>query len=201
MWIIAVIVIGSLIVLGILLLSIPFDLAVELEVYGKPRLSVKWAWFFGWLGKEIKFGRRAPKQKKARRKYGLVKTVKRIQSAAKIIQTRGLIGQIFRLIKRIFHQLKIKRLEGEWYVGLDDPDETFYLFMLTEPINQLLNYSTDYPVSIHSSFIEPRFEGYLRSDLRLYPIRLIPPLMQFVFSVPTLRVIKQVVAVRWRRNR
>ncbi len=201
MWIIAVIVIGSLVVLGILLLSMPFDLAVELEVYGKPELTVNWAWSFGLIKKRMKIRRTPSTKKKPRQKQGLIKTIRRIQSASGIVRTKGFLGQVIKLAQRIFHRIKIKRLETEWFIGLDDPEATFYLFTLTEPVNRLVNYSLPYSINIRPSFIEPGLQGYLRTDLRLYPIRMVPPFLQFVFSRPTLRVIRHVVGSRWRRNR
>jgi hypothetical protein len=200
LWIIAVIIIGSLVVLGILLLSIPIDLAADFDSLGKPRFTMNWAWFFGLITRDIKFKKRDPKRKKPPRKTGLLKIIGRIRSGSNIILTRGFVVQVLRLVKRIFRRIKIRYLEAEWHIGLDYPDETFYLFVLTEPINRLLNYSLPYPVSIQPSFSGPCFEGHLRVKVRFYPVLLVPLLMQFVFSVPTFRVVRQVVVARWRRK-
>jgi len=205
LWIIAVIVIGSLIALVILLLAIPFDLAMALDVHGQTQFDLSWGWFFGLVHKKLKFKKRVPEtikpQPQPKPKAGLKKTAARIRSVVSIIKTRGFTGQIIRLIKRTFHQLKIRKMEGDWKIGLDDPYETFYLWALTKPINHLLNNTLHYSINIGTDFSEPGIEGYLTAELRLYPIQLVPPLFQFVFSAPTFRVLKRVLAGRWRRNR
>ncbi len=208
MWIIIVIVIGSLAVLGLLILSIPFDLVVDLNTNNQPKLAVNWEWLFGLVKREIKFGRPASKRKKSREKlqekprdrFGLIKMMRRTQSILKIIKTRGFFDQIFKFLRRIIHQIKIRRLESEWYIGPDSPDEAFYLFALTEPLNMVIHNWVSHPVNIQPSFVEPGINGYLRIDLRIYPILLFPPLILFVFSIPTLKVIRQVIAARWRRH-
>ena len=208
MWIIVAGIIGGLAVLLVLLLSMPFDLAAGLDYHGRLKYSLKWAWAFGLVSREVRFRKRAPakpakpkKPGKARKKSGLKTTLDRIRFALDLIRTRGLLGHIGRLARRTLRRLNIRRLEAEWFVGLENPDETFYLFMLTEPFNRLLNYRVPYPVSIRPCFIEAAFEGYLELELRLFPIRLALPMIQFVFSVPVFRVMRKVVTAWWRRNR
>jgi hypothetical protein len=206
LWIIAVIVVGSLATVAVLLLSMPFDLALETDFHGRLKYALKWSWSFGLIGRDVKFKRGAPRKpqktarKKPRQKAGLRKTGIYVRLALDIIRIRGLLGHIIRFIKRICRRIKIKRLESEWELGLGDPDETFYLFMLTEPINRLLNYTVPYPVSIRPSFTEAVLEGYFNCTLRVYPIRFFIPVMQFIFAVPTFRVIMKVISARWRKN-
>lgn len=187
--------------LGILILSIPFDLSFRFEFYGKPKFDLRWAWFFGLLSREVKPGKRKPKKPRARRKFELSQTIERIRAASEFLQIKGLITQFIRLIKRTFRRFKIRELEVEFHVGLDDPSETFYLFAITEPLNRLLNHLQPYPISIRPSFVEPIFEGYAHGSVRIYPIRLAPPLVQFIFSPPVFKLIRKMVAARWKRNR
>jgi len=203
-WIILLSVIGGLIILGILLFSIPFDLSWKLEVYGKPKASLRWSWLFGLLDKEIRTGKRAPKKpkkKKARGKLNVRKAIAGIRQGSDYLRIKGLVSQFIRFMKRALRRIQIRRLEAELRVGLDDPADTFYLFAITEPVNRIINYSLPYPVSIQPSFIEPIFEGYFYGTIRIYPVRFLLPLAQLIFSVPVFRLIKKVVASRWRRNR
>ncbi len=201
-WIILLSVIGGLIVLGILLLSIPLDVSWRLEVYGRPKSIFKWTWLLGLLSKEIKAGKRAPEKKKEKPhgKFEISKAVKRIRQASEFLRIKDLISHVIKFSGRILRRIRIRGIEAELRVGLDDPADTFYIFALTEPVNRILNYSSPYPISIQPSFLEPVFEGYCSGSVRIYPIQMVLPALQFVFSVPVFRVIKKVVADRWRRD-
>ncbi len=200
-WIIVVSIIGGLILLGILVLSIPLDLAWRLEIYGKARFYLRWRWLFGLIDQEFKTRRQPAKKKKSHGKFNFKKTIQRLRKAGEFMQIKGLLKQLGRFFKRSFRCLKIKHLKAEFNVGLDDPAETFYLFALTEPINRILEFTQPYPVRVEPSFVEPIFEGFFEGDLRLYPIQLVPPALQMIFSLPTFRVIRKVISLRWRKNR
>jgi hypothetical protein len=166
-WIIVVSIIGGLIVLGILLLSIPIDLAFQFEFYGQAKFNLRWSWLFGLLSRDVKPGK--PKLKpKPRRKFSIWRTLRSIRSASENLWTKGLMTQFFRLIKGVFRQFKIRNLDINFHVGLDDPSETAYLFALTEPLNRLLAHVQPYSVSIQPSFVEPVFEGYAHGSVRVY---------------------------------
>ena len=178
-WIIVLAIIAGLVVLGILLLSIPFDLKFQLEVYGKPEFHLRVGWLFGLLAREIKPRPRVPSKKPARRKLGLGRVLAGLRQASGFWRIKGLMRQFWRFIRDIFRCFKIRKLEADFLVGLDDPSETFYLFALTEPFNRLWNHYQPYPVTIRPSFIEAAFEGYLQGVVRVYPITLIPPMLRF----------------------
>jgi hypothetical protein len=200
-WIIVVAIIGGLIVLGILLLSIPFDLSFRFESYDERKFELRWAWFFGLLSRDIKPGKRNPVKPQARRKFELGRILQRIRTTSEYSRIKGLITQVLRLIKRVFRTFKIRELEAEFRVGLDDPSENFYLFAITEPFNLLVNNLQPYPVSVHTSFVGPVFEGFAHGSMRIYPIRLVLPMAQFIFSAPVFRLVRKMVAARWKRNR
>jgi hypothetical protein len=111
LWIIAVIVIGGLVVLGGLLLSIPFDLAFKLEVYGKSQLYLRWYWFFGLLSRELKT-EKPPLEKKpaVRRRFNLTGTLRSIRTGLELMRTRGLMRQFWRLMKGLFRSISIRNL-------------------------------------------------------------------------------------------
>jgi hypothetical protein len=200
-WIIVLAVIGGLLLLGIILLLIPLDLSWQLEVYGKPRSRLRWAWLFGGISREIKPGQRAPQKEKTQRKIGISQVIKGIRIFLDFLRIKGLINQLQKFMKGAFHSIKIRDLEAWLHVGLDDPAETFYLFAATEPINRIFDYTLPYPVHIQPAFEEAVFEGYFNGAIRVYPIRLIPPLAQLVFSAAAFRVVRKVVVYRWRRSR
>jgi hypothetical protein len=200
-WIIVVSVIGGLFLLGILVLSIPLDLEWRFEIYGKAQFHLRWSWLFGILEREFKSRRQPSKKTKSRGKFNFNKTLERLRKAGEFMYIQGLLKQLVRFAKRSFRCLKIKHFEAEFNVGLDDPAETFYLFALTEPVNRILEFTQPYPVRVEPSFIKPAFEGYFEGNVRLYPVQLIPPALQMIFSSPTFRVIRKVISLRWRKNR
>lgn len=203
MWIVIAAVIGGLILLVVLITAIPLDLAWRLEVYGRPRLSLKWSWLFGLLSREIKTRKRAPRKPRtpAKRRFHPKKTAEGIRAALGYLGIKGLIRQIVRLTGSILHRLNIREMQAEFIVGLDNPADTFYIFALAEPVNRILDNFQPYPVNIIPSFIEPVFEGYCTGKVRVYPIRLAPPVIRFIFSLPVLKVLAKVISTRWRRKR
>jgi hypothetical protein len=200
-WIIVVSIFGGLIVLGILILSIPFDLAFQFHFYNKPDFSLRWSWIFGILSRDLKFGKLRPKKPRHRQKFALIEIIDGVRAGSQFLQIKGLIGCFIKLIKGIFRAFKIRDLDIEFQIGLDDPSETFYIFAIAEPFNWLLSRVQPYPIRIRPSFIGPIFEGFARGSIRIYPIMLMPPMFQFVFSRPVLKLIRKIVAKKWRRNR
>jgi hypothetical protein len=199
-WIIVVSVIGGLIVLGTLALSVPLELAWRFEIYGKARFHLRWSWLFGLVGREFK-SRQPAKKSKTRSKFNLSKTIQNLRTGGEFLRVDGLLKQLIRFFKRSFRCFKIKHLEAEFNIGLDDPTETFYLFTLTEPVNRILEITQPYNIRIQPSFAEPVFEGFFRGKLRVFPVQLVPPALQLIFSAPTFRVIRKAILLRWRKNR
>jgi len=205
LWIVVAAVIGGLILLVVLITAIPLDLAWRLEIYGKPRLSLRWSWLFGLLSREIKARKRAPGKPRprtpAKRRFHPKKIAEGIRTALDYLGIKGLMRQIIRLTGSILHSLNIREMQAEFIVGLENPADTFYIFALAEPVNRLLDNFQPYPVNIIPSFIGPVFEGYSTGKVRVYPIRLAPPVVRFIFSLPVLKVFARVISTRWRRKR
>lgn len=195
--------IAGFIVLVLLLLSVPFDLAMRLEFYGKPDLHLKWAWLFGLVSKGIEASKRHVSKKKPEKKhkFDITRTLSRVRIAADYMRIEGLIQQLALFMKRVFLRIHVQKLEGEFYAGLEDPAETSYIFFtLIQPINLLLSESLPCSMAILPSWVGPTFEGRIRAELRVYPIRLAGPLLQLLFSRTAFRTIKTTVLLRWKRK-
>ena len=133
MWVVAIL--ASLAGLVILLLCVPLDMALRMDVYGRPKFSLRLAWLFGLVSKEIRKGKKKPEEKK-RVAEGKPKPRKRrvkARTVFEILQTRGLLGQFKRLLKDIFSRLKIRDLIVNLRVGLDNPADTGLLFAIIGP--------------------------------------------------------------------
>jgi hypothetical protein len=154
------------------------------------------AWLFGLVSKEItRAKKKKPKEKKRK---GRIKA----RTIFKILRTRGLLGQLRRLLWDIFRQLNIRDLRVNFRVGLDDPADTALLFALIGPATFFLGSSRVHEIRIEPSFEdEVVFEGYLHGAVRLVPIQLATPILRFVFSLAAIRAVKVLVLTKWKRKK
>ena len=202
MWV--VIALASLAAIIIFVLCIPLNAVLDIDIYGRPKFRLRLVWFFGLFSRGITKGRKKPKEEK-RIAEGKRKRKKRKINARtifKILRTRGLLGQIKRLLRDILKCLKIRDLRADFRVGLDDPADTGLLFALIGPTIFFLGSSRVHEIRVQPSFEdEAVFEGYLHGAVRLVPIQLVMPLLRFVFSLATLRLIKILVLAKWERTK
>lgn len=202
LWI--VVAIAGFIVFVLLLLSVPFELVMQLEVYGKPDLRLKWTWLFGLVSKGIEGKKRrlSPKRRRKKRKFELIRILNGIRIAADYVGIEGLIKQLALFIKDVIRRIQVRKLEGEFYTGFEDPIDTSYLFFtFIQPVNLLLSRSQPYAIAIMPSWVGPTFEGRMRAEFRIYPVRLAQPLLRFMLSRTALRGIKAAVLFKWKSKR
>ena len=202
MW--AILILASLLVLIVFAFSVPLDVSACVDVYGRPKFRMRLAWLFGLVSKEITKKEKKPEYKKEAGN-GKRKPRKRgpgAKTILKILRARGLLGQIKLLLKGILRLPRIKDLEADLKVGLGDPADTGLLFALIGPATFFVGSSFPNQIKVQPSFAdEAVLEGSLHGTLRLRPIQLIPPLLRFVFSLPTIRVAKILVVTKWRRKK
>ena len=194
MWVVATL--ASLAVVIVLVLCIPLDAVLHIDIHGRPKFQMRLAWLFGLVSKEItRAKKKKPKEKKRK---GRIKA----RTIFKILRTRGLLGQLRRLLWDIFRQLHIRDLRVNFRVGLDDPADTALLFALIGPATFFLGSSQVHEIRIEPSFEdEVVFEGYLHGAVRLVPIQLATPILRFVFSLATIRTVKVLVLTKWKRKK
>ena len=194
MWVVATL--ASLAVVIVFVLCIPLDAVLHIDIHGRPKFQIRLAWLFGLVSKEItRAKKKKPKEKKRK---GRIKA----RTIFKILRTRGLLGQLRRLLWDIFRQLHIRDLRVNFRVGLDDPADTALLFALIGPATFFLGSSRVHEIRIEPSFEdEVVFEGYLHGAVRLVPIQLATPILRFVFSLATIRTVKVLVLTKWKRKK
>ena len=196
--------IASLVALVIFVLCVPVGLALRMDASGRPRFSVRLAWFFGLVSTELKEEKKKAKveERKAEGKKEREHGKGNARLVFEALRTRGLLKRLFRLLRDILSRLKFKELGGDLRVGLDNPADTGLLFAFVTPTSLLLNSSSLYDIRVQPSFAEGAvFEGYLYGAVRVWPIQLIPPLTGFVFSLPVVRAVKAVVVTKWKRRK
>ena len=202
MWVIAIL--AGLVGLVILALCVPLDAALSIDTSRRPRFRLKMTWFFGLISKESGREKKKPEEKIEVTKEKRKKKKRRIKFSTilKILQTKGLLPQFVSLLKGILGQLKIKELAVNLKLGLENPADTGFLFSLIGSITPFLSLPSRYQLKVQPSFYdEAVFEGYLRGVLRLQPIKIVGPMLRFVFSLATLRVVKTLVLSKWKRKK
>lgn len=194
MWVIAVI--GGLLALFIFLLWVPLDFILNAEVYERPQVRLKFSWLFGLISREISGQKRKPAEGRKKRRLGNIVTV------FKVLGTRGLPGRIKTLVKEVLSCFRFRDIVADFQVGLGDPADTGLLFAVLGPANVFLGSSHLHQINFQPSFGDDVvFEGYSRGRIRLRPVRLVPPVIKFVFSLPAARAAWAIVSSKWRRKK
>jgi hypothetical protein len=181
----------------LLVFSIPLDLSLRLDANGSIRFQSKLVWLFGLLSNRIgrKEKKKKVKQKKVKDKKGGV------NKALLFLRTKGLLKQVRVLIKDIFNSVSIRRLKANLIIGLDNPADTGLLFAYIGPASIFLNHSRKYSISIEPSFEdEAILKGYIHVVIRLIPIRVVIPLLKFLFSLPILRIVKALLVSKSKKK-
>jgi len=189
--VLAVYIIAGIILLLILMLSIPVELVFDLEIPGEAKPRVRVGWLFGLVWKEIRRRKRKPKRKKKRS----------LKPFLSLLRTRGLPGNLLKLARQILSRVKVRQLDADLRVGLDDPVDTGMLWSVMWPALVSLNSSGPVKVRIEPSFAEPALEASVHGRIRLFPIEIVGSLLGFVLSPAGLRAARLMVVSRWRQRR
>jgi len=109
LWIIATL--AGLAALIIFALSMPLDLRLHIDTYGRPRFRIRLSWFFGLVNKEITKKEKKPEDKNKTAKLEQKPKEKRLGTRIilEILRTKGLLSQIKILIKDIGFNNKNKK--------------------------------------------------------------------------------------------
>ena len=200
MWV--VITLASLAAVIILVLCIPLNAVLHIDVHSRPKFQVRLVWLFGLVSKEVTKGKKDPEEEKRvaedKRKPGKRKI--KVRTIFQILRTKGLLKQLKRLLQDILKCLKIRDLKVNLRIGLDDPADTGLLLALIGPATFFLGSSRVHEIRVQPSFEdEAVFEGYLHGAVRLVPIQLAIPFLRFAFSLAAIRAAKTLVLTKWKR--
>ncbi len=198
MWIAVTLI--SLALLIILVLCVPIDVAFYICTHTSHKFRIRLIWLFGLVDKELEKGKEKTEKKiikdKQRHRGGISAS-----TIFQILKTKGLITQLKQLVVDIFNCFKIKRLGADLVIGLDNPADTGLLFAIAGPVNNFLSSYFHYDISLQPSFDnEATLKGDLHGVIRSWPIRFIRPITRFIFSLPAFRVVKTLVATKWKRK-
>ena len=202
MWVVAVL--ASLtVVLLILILLVPVDMVLHIDVHGRPKFHLRYSWLFGLINKEVRGGKKRSvgKGKVVEGKRKVREKTRGIGSVFKILRSRDLVKKIKNLLKDIFSSIKVRDLVVDLRIGLDNPAETGLLFAFIGPAVLFLHPRFPHRIMVEPSFGETVFEGYSYGKVIMQPIRLVVPFLKFFLSLAVIRTIKALVLSRWKRKK
>lgn len=184
---------ASLAALITIALSVPLDVVLDIDIHGRLNFKVRLVWLFGLVDREMR-GRKKPEREKL--EWG-----KGARAIFKIMRIKGLPAQLKRLLMGIIRNVRFRKVEADFRVGLDDPADTGLLFASIGPAVQYLDYFTRHRIRVQPSFDEAVIEGWLSGGMRVLPIQLVPTFIRFAFSLAMLRILKAMVLSKWKRKR
>jgi len=188
-WILAT-VLGVLIVI-ILLMTVPIDLAFTVEKDVAFRSKVRVGWMFNLIGKDVERKKKPEKEKPRKKK-------RRIKPLIAMLRARGFLRRLLRLVGDIVRISHVRDFRLDLRIGLSDPAETGMLFGAIAPVLVQLRTFIPLDIQILPDFEQAGLQGYVKGDLRIFPIQLIFVGMLFALSPATIRAIKSMV-LAWRK--
>lgn len=204
MWV--VVALCALVALTALVLSVPVDLGLRVDVYGRPVAGVTFEWLFGRVKRSFRSG--GKREDSARATTGQVQTSE--ENAKKkrrppalgqsrfivsIIRTRGLGQSLGRLLRRLVRHVRVTSVSADFRIGLDDPCDT--ALVVGTQSAAMMTVSKGRQFRLEPAFEgAPVLEGAAIVRIRLFPVTLLFPVLAFLLSPSTWRVF--VTLIRWK---
>jgi hypothetical protein len=161
------------------------------------------SWFFGLINRELSEEQPpaeavAPASKTTGKKPPSIRSM---ITFLKILKTKGLVKQLFRLIRDIVRLPRWQYLLADFQVGLGNPADTGLLFAFIGPATALFQSSFPGRLRLEPDFTdEVVLDGHVSAKVRLRPLRLAPPVLRFTCSTATIRAAWQMVGEKWKQR-
>jgi hypothetical protein len=197
LWVIAVLV--GLAILLFLVLCVPLDMILRADVYGKPKVKLRFSWLFGLVSKEITGEKEKPAEKRKAAKGKKKRRWEDTKVIFRILRTKGVLRRLKELRKDVFSCLSFRELVADFKIGLGDPADTGLLFAIIGPATVFLGSSHSHQIRVEPSFGDDAvLQGHSHGTVRLHPIRLVPPFLKLAFSLTAIRVVKTLISSKWK---
>ncbi|MBN1324383.1 MAG: DUF2953 domain-containing protein [Methanotrichaceae archaeon] len=159
---------------------IPIDLRLRLA---QGRAMVRLGWLFGLVGKDMATERNMAQALEDEEEQGNEEPVK-WKEMLEILRDPGIAARIWRLARGCLGGVQIRDMKGTIRVGLADPAETGILLGYLYAVAGALSID----LCIEPSFDLECLDGTAEGTLRLWPYRLIAPILSFLASAKVLRM-------------
>ena len=193
----ALLILLLLFILLALLLLAPIDLEGRVSIGGdRPETRMRIGWLFGRLHKDVsRSDEREPSEKgeeqAPEKGEGEVEEDKKPKGgrsspriALEVLRTEGFLGNLARLLRGLFGAIQARSLKIDIKLGLPDPAETAEAVGLLWAAMIPLEALTPVSAKIEPSFSEETLAGSAEGRMRIWPIKIIPPLIVFLLSPP-----------------
>jgi hypothetical protein len=195
--------------LVLLLLAVPIDVDYNYNSLEERRSVLLIVWLFGLVkvdatGQEKKQKITRPKRKfkaeqkpkRRRTKRGKEEKIRSLKRAWSVLSSEGFIRHILRFILNLFRQINIRTFHLSIRFGLDDPADTGQLFGVIAPFALCLQAFPFTTIRIQPVFTGVTLHRYFKVQVRIVPIRIIWVLTRFIFSLKTLRAVREFITAR-----
>ena len=186
----------------IVLLAVPVDVTVSVQRYNTLRGHIIIAWLFGLVRYSSKTETEKPSARKACREKApseapepkpeeqpqrKAKKDRGIQHALTVLQTRGFVGRILKLIVHLFKLIRIRILTIQGRIGLGDPADTGRFWGMVSALAGALALAQHVILALEPDFERAIFEIDGQGIFRIIPLQVIIILALFILSPPTIR--------------
>ena len=191
----ALYIVAGIILFIVFVLSIPVELAFELAVREETKSRARVGWLFGLVWKDIGREKKKPRKKPRKKKKRSMKPF------LDLLRTEAVRSGLLKLIRKILRCFKVRQLDADLRIGLDEPADTGMLCALLYPVLATFSLPSPVRVRFEPSFSEPALEIDLRGWVRLFPIQMVGSLLQFALSQAGWRTIKSMAVSGWKSKR
>lgn len=194
----ALYILAGILLVIVLVLSVPVDLTFNFKTGGDGKGMLRVEWLFGLVGKNL-----LPRKKELAKKPKKLKKAKKrdLKTLLSVIRTKGVLAGSIRLVRRMLTGFRVRQLDVDLRVGLDDPADTGIMYAVLWPLMLRPGLFGLVTFRIEPVFEEPVFEAALRGEVTIVPAQMVANLLRSVFSLVGLRVIKLMVVSRWKRKK
>ncbi len=200
---IALYAVGGVVLLAVLLLSVPVDVAFAVGAPGDRKARVRVGWLFGLVGRDISSRRKRP----APARVGVRRARRRRKSRRRdaalflaILRTKGVAGALVTAAHRMRRGFRVRQLDAEVRLGLEDPADTGIACAAVWAVLAPFRLPAPVRVRLDPAFDGATFEASLHGDVRVLPLPIAAGGLGFALSPVGLRMIRLLVT-RWRRKR
>lgn len=200
---IALYAVGGVVLLAVLLLSVPVDVAFAVGAPGDRTARVRVGWLFGLIAKDISSRRKrpAPARDGVRPVWRWPKGRRRDAALfVAFLKTKGVSGALVTAARRMRRGFRIRRLDAEVRLGFEDPADTGIACAAAWVVLAPFQLLAPVHIRLEPDFDGSTFEARLEGDVRVFPLLVAVGGLRFALSPAGLRAIRLLVT-RWRRKR